>query len=1386
MPAVAVGLVFFKLLANRGRLDLLLVLVLISYFASQGFSGRPVWTARLTAPKWSLATRDVFLLVLYVTALAVSMIGERGPLQVFLPWRELTVGQAMKLGSGLLLATFLPGYALIEALVRKYRLSIALSEKLVLSFLFSVALNALYQFCVLWLHVSPGMEKVIYGLISLGLIVLWVVLWQPRSPVAVPVTSGGLLLVLVVLFYVLVTLHQDVLSGRILVLDFAQHVGRALSIVRTGRPWEEESVFNLISHNVASYPAFYGIFWTFCLNMTGGPAINAAYLIDPILKIPPILAFYVLASRMLPGRPWVGPIATMVYFLFGGFVLEAAALKGRFLDLVGFAGMDKVVPALNGLAVRNSDIGFTPIFYDMIAGFRPLGISFAAMLVVLREFLWPGTWPRHLRVAIVALAAFVGFSAEVIAMVVFSVVMVPGFALLRVGRLEGRFDFYLGMGVALVAIAILDLLSPIRFFVPQLFFWVTVLVLALTRLVERLQLSRKTVGFALAPNPGGLLSRVVVALALFAYFYAWAVWLVNEGTTEHFAQIIPWFHLPVRFGVAGLFSLLALGSSFLWRGDDRRTITGICAVTLALAIFVKLVPFVDRWMGEYRLIMYPYVGLALASSVWLSGGLRRVRPFAALMISIPLLVSGFSESLLTFIYWRAVPGLPISEAADARQGMEYLFRHRAQDAYVSAVDRDTRTWSWFSGAFNNHVPVESPLFEESDPLTALGFLRYWRVGYVLETAKSNRRAEMTGMAQHWGYRFVKSLPLAYADASTRIREVPTISLPRAGAPVGLLYPARDVLPLLALSNSDYDTFLIGDNRIFSSKVIALSDPPDANGVLEDTRDSEGPEFSLLLDTSWKFIPLETGSIQTSILKRPQPPFGDSGLSVRTEGGGSHGRWILFREFASPIDVSPWDRLEFWWLGRGSGALFRFWMITGDHQHKQAWLWRDRSVGWKKIVFDLSNPHERAGSFSRTRVSALGIEPVTANVINEWAIHRIVFRSGAEAQRLQTYVNWVRRGGVLVVGGEGPGPFWNIMDIEDGGVRMVDGFKLGANPLVRIPPRRLPMIRRRLATTLPLASYVGRNAPVGGFVYAKRMGKGQVFYIDVRGLRGLPPGPGFQLGQQLLCLVQICERQDASAVPSSVQHFVRGLRAEGHIEVDCSFAALVGNPPMILRSASLTASQISETGSARIQHIELRNALLLDLTFRGAREHFISAPVVTVGEENLGQHVVMALSGQIDWRGQAGEVRVKVLDHGRVRAISLKGPFIIQIDLEDTPAQVVVREPVFAVDGTAGFDWAIIYGGRRARQDTGLVWETWAELRGRTSFRAKLAGQFMHLDRLEFSGDVISDGRITETRVFSPEVRRSEYGFKRPHGLIVLLLLALSAGWAQWSRLKDRR
>lgn len=1410
LVALAVGTLYWWRLAGLGRLDLLLVVVLLSFLACQGLLDRAGWSIKVSIPSRFALGRDVLFALAYVAALTAMAFGGTNAWMTFADWNNFSTLQFVRLTLGLALSIFLPGYALVEALSRRYALSLPFAQKTALAFVGSVAINTIFQYTVLLAGLAPEHQRLAYVVASAVALTVMVQRYgrnRADSPWTVDLTPPGLLLGLIVVYYLLVTLHLDLLSDRILVLDFAQHVSRALSTIRTNSPAEELTIFNQMGQYQATYTPFYGIFWSFYIRAADAPAINAAYVLDPLLKIPPVLAFYALAMSFNPKQRWFAPLATLVYFAFGGSILEATLLKGSFGQVIGYGGVPSAAAALDTVAARNFDLGFTPIYYDMIAGFRPLNISFTSMLLMIQALIWSPSWPPGVRIVLLSLTAFAGLSLQVISLVVFCLVILPGVALARLGRGPSGNHVHISLAVALTAIAIMDALSPLRFFLPQAFFWLTAVVVAGCAVVDRLR--GKTIisrAWAWTIRLVRVRASMFTGTMAFLYLYSWTIWLINDVQSAHFTQFIPWFHLPVRFGIAGLAALLAVVLLSRSRASMPEKMVEISLVTLLLLTFSKAAPRIEAWTAEYRLLMYPHVGIALLAATLFTACLSRAKLVLAILLSIIILESGLSEGVLAFGFWRTSPAPSTSELSRAQGVMEYLFRERSLNEYVAALDHDTRVFSWFSGAFNNHVSVEQPIFAETDPLTVLSSLRYWRVRHVVDTQRGRAHAETTKITNTWGYEFTHALPVLYSDAYAKVRAVPPIIRPRPGAPLGLLYPDRSLLPLVAFAAADYDVFVDGDDGIYRSKSIGTSEP--AFRDLSFATAGEPLKSIPLTDPAvrWSIVPMERGRLRPPTIRRAAPPFLKTTITVSVGDGGTVGRWMLRRPFSPSVDISSAERLRLAWRGNGTGALFRLFMVSGKMEQRRAWTWTDDFAGWKTLTFPVSRPDERLGDFDPYHVTALGIEPVTSNASGEWEVGWLGLDRNHEIDRPRKLLDWVSQGGLLIVGGSGSGPFQKLLGIEDAGSAEVDAITVGRNPAIRMPLQRRQLTRATLEGVRPLANYMRGGLSIAPLAYEHRVGRGRLIYIDVRDVGRIhgdratseQEDPVTALSQQLLCGLVVCQ---AKAPPPPVVFpldYMRGLRLKGTIIVEAPLAGMIIDHAVPLRRIHLGADRILLNGSLRTEPLDLRDAVLLELTVERPLRNVLEADSMRIGEEGAGPYVVADVDDQLAWRGEAGQVRLFIQSEDGPLTAVLEGKFAIQMTGRDGLPSLIMRGPRVSATGKTQFDWGIIFSRQRVDQKSnrsraqrldpwqGLVWETAGELQGTFSFSVESAGRFLHLTTREFSGDLRYDGRVSESRIFSPEITRRELHPVQPSGPVFALLVALSIAAAYTTRAGRKR
>jgi hypothetical protein len=290
---------------------------------------------------------------------------------LFITWEKFTGVQALELISAIAFCFFLPGYALVTVLNKKYKLSPL--PKLLLAYLFSILIAGLEGYVIASLGYSISNTSMFligtYILIfvfcllrlnafSIGFYHLSKHLChQSLSKINESIRRNYSQFIVFSSLFALVVFYTYYLNDGTIVVDQWYHHGRALLI--------SSGLFRDLGPVDQWNPPFFSALLASFFNLSGSPSVNA-YVSIGFLNIVPVFAFYYFFANWVPkNKQKATLIASTLFMLSSGFgwvyVLNAAVDSH---SMVTF-DVSSSVGILNEATEKTYDIGKPTTFIDV-------------------------------------------------------------------------------------------------------------------------------------------------------------------------------------------------------------------------------------------------------------------------------------------------------------------------------------------------------------------------------------------------------------------------------------------------------------------------------------------------------------------------------------------------------------------------------------------------------------------------------------------------------------------------------------------------------------------------------------------------------------------------------------------------------------------------------------------------------------------------------------------------------------------------------------------------------------------------------------------------------------------------------------------------------------
>ncbi len=248
--------------------------------------------------------------------------------ELFINWDQITLSNLLDLIAAIAFSFFLPGYALVTLLNKKYKLT--LLPKLLLAYLFSILISGLVGYISgsLGYAISNTSIFLIASYILIFLVSLSrlnvlsrefynfespSLFYRPLSKVWTSLRNNYSQYIVFSSLFALVILYTYYLNNGEIIVDQWYHHGRAI-LIGSGL-FRDLAVTDVSELN----PPFFSALLASFFNLSGSPSVNA-YVAINFLNIVPVFAFYYFFINWIPkDKKRAALLATTLFMLSSGF-----------------------------------------------------------------------------------------------------------------------------------------------------------------------------------------------------------------------------------------------------------------------------------------------------------------------------------------------------------------------------------------------------------------------------------------------------------------------------------------------------------------------------------------------------------------------------------------------------------------------------------------------------------------------------------------------------------------------------------------------------------------------------------------------------------------------------------------------------------------------------------------------------------------------------------------------------------------------------------------------------------------------------------------------------------------------------------------------------------
>ena len=273
--------------------------------------------------------KNIVFIIVYMVLLAVLVnSSSTANSELFINWDQMTLSNLLDLFAAIAFSFFLPGYALVTILNKKYKLT--LLPKLLLAYLFSILITGLagYISGSLGYAISNTSIFLIASYILIFLISLSrfnvlsrgfyhfespLLFYRPLYEVWTSVRNNYSQYIVFSSLFALVILYTYYLNNGEIIVDQWYHHGRAI-LIGSGL-FRDLAVADVSELN----PPFFSASLASFFNLSGSPSVNTYVAID-FLNIVPVFAFYYFFMNWIPkDKKRAALLATTLFMLSSGF-----------------------------------------------------------------------------------------------------------------------------------------------------------------------------------------------------------------------------------------------------------------------------------------------------------------------------------------------------------------------------------------------------------------------------------------------------------------------------------------------------------------------------------------------------------------------------------------------------------------------------------------------------------------------------------------------------------------------------------------------------------------------------------------------------------------------------------------------------------------------------------------------------------------------------------------------------------------------------------------------------------------------------------------------------------------------------------------------------------
>jgi len=574
---------------------------------------------------WQLSS--ILFITIFAILILISSFTNGPEFHIYSNWNEIGILGIIQLGAAIMLCFFIPGYAIILILSKKYRIGHILAT--LLSYLLSMLITGFTAYISsLSFDSAISESKHLFIAVYLTIFAFFLVYYL-RDRITLPIklqikyhfgyhfvsgTSikyvklrasellvlGSLLMLIIVSTYVL--------YGGITIGDQWYHQGRAL-LFMSGSMREA-----VISYGETYYPPFQSALLAALTTLSGVPLVNSYASIAFLNSIPMFAFFYFFLAWVPATMRKAGLLACTLFTLSSGFGWIYLLSSSEFQHIISQHSSLEILRTMGHLDIVSTSNFVIPTAPDFSTGLIYIALPAGFVLMgMLRTRFQSGLINIFLVVTISVLGIISHYE--------FYIFIIIASLLPFLFKMKSRSYVYIAFLTAFSIVYLIDILSPGNFYSSLKIFGYPLLLLTgmfvmitwaiyLTRQYSHKILESR---FVLLENFkkkslhnirfNSMTRIVIVFLVVYVYLLGFIVisQLSLDTTRDQTSEAtVPWYLYPMRMGVVGLLGLAFILSYLFKKFEKQIFVFGIVIVISLL---------VGPYYSESRFSKYVMIGV---------------------------------------------------------------------------------------------------------------------------------------------------------------------------------------------------------------------------------------------------------------------------------------------------------------------------------------------------------------------------------------------------------------------------------------------------------------------------------------------------------------------------------------------------------------------------------------------------------------------------------------------------------------------------------------------------------------------------------------------------------------------------------------------------------